>query len=216
MLNFSPLDYVRQKLVAIIPPGGFCRMLMFCLFTGCLLMANSTLAEPTKNLKRLQTKWPIVYPKFFKVAFRLGLQRVGLVEPGTIGFAPNAGLAYEQVWMSTGIYGIGYDLSFLPASSFFKGAKMHRISLHSGFVIPLDNYEKKHLVICFRPGLGWLRSQIGKGMVVGYGLGLQYEVALNADYILAPELFYQRFSAFGSGGYRLMRLGFGLRLSFGK
>jgi len=165
--------------------------------------------------KESAISWPPSYPNTFKAVARFGMQKyTGPIGLG--GFAPNFSLAAELLAQQTFIYGLGYDVSLIPEKDTLRSAKAHRLSLHAGFIIPLDKLDRHHLVVVFRPGLAYLRSGLGSSISAGFAFGLQYEYTLNSDILLSPEIVYNKFAGFGTSGYRLSALAFGFRVSFGR
>jgi len=187
----------------------------FILFQSLAFVSQAQLGLRKTFAKQKSISWPPSYPHTYKAIARLGFQKYS-GPMGKSGFAPNAGLAGELLLLRTFIAGAGYDLSFIPAQDSLGAAKAHRLSLHTGFVIPLDNFEKHHLVVVFRPGLAFLRSGAGSSASVGLAFGLQYEYTLNSDVLLSPELMINKYAGFGASGYRLSNLLLGFRVSFGR
>jgi len=162
-------------------------------------------------LKKQEVQWPLVYPEQFKIAGRLGVQKV---KNGS--FAPSFGAAFEWIWEQTLFYGAAYEMGIVPAQDSIPGGKTHRFGLNTGIIFQLDEYEKHHLLVLIRPGLSMVKSKVGNASRFGLGLGIAYEYSLNSDYILCPEIVYHKFPSGTSTLPGFSNWSFALRLSFGK
>lgn len=162
-------------------------------------------------LKKQQVQWPLVYPEQFKIAGRLGVQKV---KNGS--FAPSFGAAFEMIWEQTLFYGAAYELGIVPSQDSVSGGKTHRFGLNTGIIFQLDEYEKHHLLALIRPGLSMVKTEVGNASRFGLGLGIGYEYSLNSDYILCPEIVYHKFPTGSARMPVFSSWSFALRLSFGK
>ena len=161
--------------------------------------------------KKQEVQWPLVYPEQFKIAGRLGVQKV---KNGS--FAPSFGAAFEMIWEQTLFYGAAYEMGIIPAQDSVPGGKTHRFGLNTGIIFQLDEYEKHHLLVLIRPGLSTVKSEGGNASRFGLGLGIGYEYSLNSDYILCPEIVYHKFPNGTATMPGFSNWSFALRLSFGK
>ncbi|HOY97540.1 MAG TPA: hypothetical protein PK509_17490 [Catalimonadaceae bacterium] len=162
-------------------------------------------------LKKQDVQWPLVYPEQFKIACRLGVQKV---KNGS--FAPSFGAAFEMIWEQTLFYGAAYEMGIVPAQDSIPGGKTHRFGLNTGIIFQLDEYEKHHLLALIRPGLSMVKTEGGSASRFGLGLGIGYEYSLNSDYILCPEIVYHKFPGGTATMPGFSSWSFALRLSFGK
>jgi len=162
-------------------------------------------------LKKQEVQWPLVYPEQFKIAGRLGVQKV---KDGS--FAPSFGAAFEMIWEQTLFYGAAYEMGIIPAQDTVSGGKTHRFGLNTGIIFQLDEYEKHHMLVLIRPGLSMVKSEGGNASRFGLGLGIGYEYSLNSDYILCPEIVYHKFPNGTATMPGFSNWSFALRLSFGK
>jgi hypothetical protein len=161
--------------------------------------------------KKQEVQWPLVYPEQFKIAGRLGVQKV---KNGS--FAPSFGAAFEMIWEQTLFYGAAYEMGIIPAQDSVPGGKTHRFGLNTGIIFQLDEYEKHHMLVLIRPGLSMVKSEGGNASRFGLGLGIGYEYSLNSDYILCPEIVYYKFPNGTATMPGFSNWSFALRLSFGK
>jgi len=156
-----------------------------------------------------------VYPNRYKAIINLGSQRNSFAN-GSTAWGLSIGASLELLWQQTLFYGLGYQYNSIPKSDTLDGASIHRISIHSGVIFQLDEYERHHLLIHVRPGLAIFKSNVTNATAFGLGIGLGYDYCINSDFILAPEVIYNWYTAISDSPYRASGWNIVLRLSFGR
>ena len=159
--------------------------------------------------------WPLVYPNRYKAILNIGTQRNKFAN-GNTAWGLSFGASFEMLWEQTLFYGLGYQYSSIPKTDTLDGGTIHRVSLQTGIIIQLDDYERHHLLIHLRPGIALLKSKEVNASAFGIGLGIGYDYCINSDFVIAPEVIYNWYPAISDSPYRISGWNIGCRISFGR
>ena len=164
--------------------------------------------------KKNSVLWPLVYPNRYKAIITLGTQK-NKYSSGSSGWGLSFGASFEKLWEQTLFYGLGYQYNTISKLDSLEPGTVHRVSLQTGIIFQLDEYERHHLLFHIRPGMAFLKYKNGSANAFGVGIGLGYDFCLNSDFILAPEFIYNWYSTISDSPYQVSGWNFGLRFSFG-
>lgn len=162
-------------------------------------------------------QWPYVYPELYKINLHGGFFKAGGYPLSPKPTAFSFGISGEFLWNQILFAGLGFELNFLPEQdTLASGGNLHRIPIHLGALIQLDERERHHILIHVRPGYSWIRSTDGNGGKIGIGLGIGYEYSLSSGYHLSPEVIYHAYGQPDGTPYSLSAWTFALRFTFGE
>jgi hypothetical protein len=171
--------------------------------------------SPENISKYNSIEWPLVYPNRYKAILNLGTQR-NTYSSGATALGLSLGASLEMLWEQTLFYGLGYQFNSVSKLDSLAGGTIHWIALQTGVIFQLDNYERHHVLIHFRPGMALLKSKELNASAFGVGLGFGYDYTLNSDFVIAPEIIYNWYPAISDSPYSVAGWYIGLRVSFGR